>query len=267
MTSASPAPDSQPQTDRLRSHSSLNPAVHEQAEPLDVASLVAHELRQPVQAIRSFVSILLNERVGQLNAVQRDFLDTTERSVRRLERLISDVQVVLVGEHDFTVRRELVDLEAQLCECLREVSPVAEQREIELLIAYQPAESMMVWADPDRLDQILLNLLENACHYAARGSTVKIILKRNAYRVLCLVSNAVDEIDISPDVWATPYVRGQASHMHHRRGMGLGLSVVERLVKAHQGWMIRRFAAEHVTIGFMLPLRPAALSDADDVKH
>lgn len=216
--------------------------------------LMAHELRQPTQAIRSFVSILLHERAGPLNEVQRDFLHTADHAVRRLERLISDVEVTLTQSSALSLVAEPIDLLQHLRACMREVQPLAEANRIELSSTSPPDTSFTCVADPDRIDQVLLNLLENACHYAACGSVVEIRLQRNRWRILCTVTNRVDTVPDDAAYWSDPFRRGTTSEARHPQGKGLGLTVVNQLVAAHGGHTLSRVTTSTVTVGFVLPV-------------
>lgn len=227
------------------------------ADDLDqtqLAHLMAHELRQPAQAIRSFVSILLYERAGPLNDVQRDFLHTADHAVRRLERLISDIEVTLTQSSALSLVAEPLDLLHQLQACLREVQPLAEANQVSLRVNAPAGVSFICEADPDRIDQVLLNLIENACHYATRGTTVELTLRRSRTRMLCTVTNCVEAIPLDADSWSAAFWRGNASKARHPQGKGLGLTVINQLIAAHGGYTLSRFSDASVSVGFVLPV-------------
>jgi signal transduction histidine kinase len=218
-----------------------------------LAQLVSHELRQPAQAIRSFVSILLHERAGPLNAIQRDFLLTADHALRRLERLIADCEVTLSQSRGLELVAQPIDLLEHVYGCVREVRPLAEANGLELAVAAPAGDSFACFADPDRIDQVLLNLLENACLYATPGSTIDIRLRRSRRSALCVIENDVDGTPIDVAAWNEPFQRGADSHTLHPKGKGLGLAVVHRLVSAHGGRVLARGGARTVKIGFVIP--------------
>lgn len=224
------------------------------------ASMAAHELREPIHAIQSFLSVILRERIGPINAVQRDFLTSAYLAGRRLERLVNDVQLMIARERAFDVRPEPVDLLAHVNAACRELASIAEGYHVTLAVAPEPGGNWELRADPTRLDQMVLNLLENAVRYASAESTVQVRLRSSGSRVLCLIENAVDQPPSEdPGVWFTPFRRGERPGGPERSGLGLGLAVVAHLVEAHGGQMVTRSRGLLVTIGFVLPRqeRPA----------
>jgi len=231
-----------------------SPAKSE-TELAQLAQLVSHELRQPAQAIHSFVSILLHERAGPLNAIQRDFLLTAEHALRRLERLIADYEVMLSQGRVLDLDARPLDLLEHVHSCTREVLPLAEANDLALRVTTQSDGSFACLADPDRIDQILLNLLENACHYATLGSIIRIRLRRSRQRVLCLVENEIDTPATDATAWSEPFQRGPDAHVLYQRGRGLGLTVVQQLISAHGGRMLTRAGARTFAVGFVIPRR------------
>ncbi|RIK47103.1 MAG: hypothetical protein DCC58_01085 [Chloroflexi bacterium] len=224
------------------------------------ASMAAHELREPIHAIQSFLSVILRERIGPINAVQRDFLTSAYLAGRRLERLIDDVQLMIARERGFEIRPEQVDILSHVNTACRELAPIAEGYHVALAVDPLGSGLWDVRADPIRLDQVILNLVENAVRYAAAGSTVRVRLRASGTRVLCAIENAVDQPPSEdPAEWFRPFRRGARPNAPERSGQGLGLAVVAHLVAAHQGFLLTRVRGTQVTIAFVLPRydRPA----------
>jgi signal transduction histidine kinase len=227
------------------------------------ASMAAHELREPIHAIQSFLSVILRERIGPINAVQRDFLTSAYLAGRRLERLINDVQLMISRDQAFDIRPEPVDLLSHVNSACRELAPIAEGYHVSLAVDPRVQGQWELRADPTRLDQMLLNLIENAVRYAAAGSTVHVRLRSSASRVLCTIENVVDQPPPEdPREWFTPFHRGERPNAPERGGLGLGLAVVAHLVDAHGGYMFTRARETLVTIGFVLPRHEQPASGA-----
>lgn len=220
-----------------------------------LAEMAAHDLREPIHSIEGFVSILLTERAGTLTAMQRDFLTSMFRSARRLERLITDIQVLLAGADGFPLAVEPVDFEPLVRACIQELAGAAEDAGLHVTLARDERHLPgTLLADPVRLEQILLNVLENAIHYADPGSVVRVSIRRSTTRVLCVVENdSVRIADEDPTHWFRPYERGTAG-AGRRSGRGLGLAVVDLLVHAHGGRLAARRRAGRVTIAVALPM-------------
>lgn len=165
-----------------------------------IAAMVGHELREPLNAIISFLSVTLQERVGPLNDLQSEFLRSTESAARRLERRIDDVQVALLDGDALNLRQRWINPNTRVVATCRELEWAADHFGIEVHTDLeQSRRNPGVWADPDRLDQILINLIENAIRYAEPGSEVNITTRfgdHGYWRLL--VENDID--DSSPDV-------------------------------------------------------------------
>lgn len=221
-----------------------------------LGAMVAHELREPANAIQLFARVMLQERVGPLTDEQRDFLSTIQQAAHRLGRLINDAEVMLDVDHNFTIVRETFDLAERLDMCCRELAPRAAQFDVGLSAETTPPGSVFINADPMRVDQILLNLIENAMRYASTGTDVRIRLRHTTTRVLCVVENAVDVPPAEdPREWFEPFRRGSGDAITGRPGLGLGLAVVGHLVREHGGRVLTRSRGQTVAIGFVLPVR------------
>jgi signal transduction histidine kinase len=219
-------------------------------------ALAAHELRTPAHAILSYLSVILRERAGPLTPVQRDFLDNAYRAGRRLERLIEDVQVMIAGERGFSIKREPVDLRERVTAGCRELAQLADELGVGLAVdSGRGGDDWRLIADPLRLDQIIVNLVENALRYAEPGSSARVRLRCSPARVLCVITNTAEQTpDDDPASWFMPFQRGStAATSHGERGRGLGLAVVDQLVTAHNGRICTRVRGREVTIAVLLP--------------
>jgi signal transduction histidine kinase len=218
---------------------------------------IAHELRGSVHSVLAFLAILLDERAGALTPVQREFLTTMATSVRRITRLAHDLDIVASGG-TVPLLPELVDVLSVAEFCCREVSILAAACGVQIALSAADRGSWTLVADPIRLQQIMINLLENAIRYASPDSTVQISLRASATRVLLAVSNHVRrEIDgVSPD-WFAPFTRGPEGRDRYAHGRGLGLAICQTLVRAHRGRLVARARAGVVTIAATLPRRRA----------
>jgi signal transduction histidine kinase len=229
-----------------------------------LAAMAAHDLREPVHAIQGFISVLRSDQAGATTPLQRDFLDSMFHAARRIERLINDIQIILSRQRGFSLVTEPTDLRAHLQSCIQELMPVADATRLDLQVDVAPLPSAAVdgWTilvDPLRLEQILLNLLENAIRYGDPDTTIRVRLRRTASRVLCVVENqAIHLADDDPSRWIMPFERGQRGMAASRSGRGLGLTVVDHLVRAHGGRVLLRRRGITVAIGFYLPAAAAA---------
>jgi signal transduction histidine kinase len=208
-----------------------------------------------VHSVLAFLAILLDERAGALTPVQREFLTTMSTSVRRITRLSHDLDIVAAGG-TVPLLMESVDVLSVAEFCCREVSMLAAACDVRIELSAADRGSWTLVADPIRLQQIIINLLENAIRYASPASTVRISLRNTTNRMLLAVSNTVQrEIDgVSPD-WFAPFTRGPEGRDRHAHGRGLGLAICQTLVRAHRGRLVARARSGIVTIAATLPRR------------
>ena len=222
----------------------------------EITAAALHELREPVQAIRGFLAIVLAERTGPLNHLQHDFLSSANRAATRLERLIRDIDVVGSGDGSLTLIPEELHLPDSVEACVAELQPMASDLGVEVSVDVRSPDRVVVMADSMRMDQILVNLLENAMRYGVLGAPIHILLRGGPRRVLCIVENEipVDMRDQDPKEWFQPFTRQSQNHdWAGVNGKGLGLSVVKRLVEAHHGRVLACVDADRARVGFVLP--------------
>lgn len=222
-----------------------------------LAGMAVHELREPAQAVQSFLSVVLDQRTGPLNEVQSDFLATACQAARRMARRIEDVQVLLSNEIAFSLQPIEVDLLEHAENCVQELEQIAICHRVRVVLDYGddkcPAQ---IWADPDRLDQILLNLIENAIRYAAVDSVVRVIIRHTTCDSwAAVVQNETESlVEQDPTEWFSPFRRGRHSRV---AGMGLGLTIAEHLARAHGGEIGAQVSGRLVSVGVIFPQEPA----------
>lgn len=229
-----------------------------------LSSIITHELRGPIQSVQAFLGVVLGGQAGELTAVQKDFLASALFASKRLERLVNDVHVLLAREAGFSVTFRPVDLLALLHNCVRELSLIAAGHDVHISTEAADDESWIVWADPGRVEQIALNLLENAIHYCDPGTNVVVRLRRSQERVVCTVENwATQTPSDATASWFTPFVRGADAIAVRPDGWGLGLVVAKQLAQAHGGNIFVRVAGHKVVVGFRLPKPPTEQDDTE----
>jgi signal transduction histidine kinase len=254
--------DPRPGPQVFRTSAATAGTEHLLSDPQLFAILVSHELREPVSAIQSFLNVVIHERTGPLNALQSEFLRTAEVSARRLARRIDDLQVVLAGGDALELRFKDVDVNEQVTLCCRELGWAEERYSVTLDPQLENADgSGVCWADPDRVDQILLNLIENAIKYAHEGSTVQIRSRRSDAQHWEIVIENSSDVSLDADVpsWFEPYRRAEQARSLKRSGLGLGLTIAQFLVHALGGEIWASASNGTVEVGFKLPCDPASL--------
>lgn len=221
-------------------------------------SMTTHELREPLQAIQGFLSVVLHDRVGTLNAIQHDFLSSAYVAGRRLERLICDLQTLVIGERAFPINCEVCDLHVRVNACVRELTSAAEAYGVSLAVETRGGGPWSAWCDPERIDQVLLNLIENAIRYSSHSSVVRVRLRAVTAGVQVTVHNQIDAVPYEDTRrWFAPFTRGSQAATQPV-GLGLGLAVAEHLVQRQGGHITASMRRRRVAIRFVVPSTDAS---------
>ncbi|MCK5145234.1 PAS domain S-box protein [bacterium] len=197
-------------------------------------STVSHELRTPIAIMGEGVALCLEEIVGPLNHKQRDLLEDTHQNVDRLSRLISDLLDISKIEAGRVVLRKVqFNIPSIIQQALDGFSSVAGQKNLEM--RYEGPLSLIIYADPDKVRQIIDNLISNAIRFTAEGS-ITIILEDESEIVRCRVCDT--GIGISKKDVKGLFVKfaqiGRVDGPGYK-GTGLGLAIVKGLVEKHNG--------------------------------
>lgn len=197
-------------------------------------AMLAHELRNPLAPIRNAVEILKLEGPPDPKLVwARGVID---RQVEQMARLLDDLlDVSRVSLGQLRMRKQPVDLTEVVRSALETSRPSIAEMGHELSVVL-PEEPVFVGADLSRLAQAFLNLLNNAAKYTDRGGRIVLTARRQGSDVVVSVKD--NGIGISAEL--LPHVFDmfmQANHSAERSqgGLGIGLSLVKRLIEAHGG--------------------------------
>jgi signal transduction histidine kinase len=222
-------------------------------------SHVSHELRTPLTCIHQFVTILLDGLSGPLLPEQKEHLETTLRSVNQLRSMIGDLLEASRTESGKTTLNlrcvAIGDLVRQAVAMLR---PAANEKQIGMEIGVDSRASW-VQADPERVLQILTNLIHNAIKFTSAGGSIVV----KACRVetdpeFVYVSVSDTGVGISPEARPLVFERMyQAPNTldDSRKGLGLGLYIAKEMVRLHGGriW-VESEPGEGSTFSFTLPV-------------
>jgi signal transduction histidine kinase len=218
---------------------------------------ISHDLRTPLAAV-SVSAQLLHQTLARVELTERERRGLTAivAGTRRMDRMICDlVDSLRLEAGQMQLKRTSVDLCPFILELAERLAgPEAVQR----IRVHAPDHPLPAWADPDRLERILANLLTNALKYAPADEII-VTLTPRAGEVIISVSDHGP--GISPQELPTlfqRYQRTEAGHAH-RDGLGLGLYITKGLVEAHGGriWVESTVGAGS-TFSFTLPYPPAA---------
>jgi signal transduction histidine kinase len=202
-------------------------------------SHVSHELRSPLNAIYQFVTILLDKLVGDLNAEQREYLEIVFRNVKQLQAMINDLLEVTRGQGGkLTIELQAVSIGEAIADAVDTLQGAAAIKGITLSTEIA-ADLPRACADPTRMRQILIILLDNAVKFTPENGAVTVrvqLLEKNPNLLLLQVSDT--GCGISEGMTEQIFERlFQASDPAQagRQGLGLGLHICKELVLRQGG--------------------------------
>ena len=197
-------------------------------------AMLSHELRNPLAPIRNAVELM--RRVGsteQRLIMSRDVID---RQVTQLTRLVDELlDVSRISQGKIVLKKEPVELAKIIAHSVETARPMMEQREQRLSIE---VSARPVWLQGDfaRLSQALSNLLNNASKYTPEGGRIR--LSATASEGLATITVEDNGSGIEPELLPKIFelfVQGERGLDRSQGGLGIGLTLVKRLVELHQG--------------------------------
>ncbi|HEU5139599.1 MAG TPA: ATP-binding protein [Bacillales bacterium] len=202
----------------------------------DFVANVSHELKTPVTSLKGFSETLLEEETAGDEAVRRKFLTIIRKESERLEALISDLlELSRIENEKFRLDWQRTNVGEVINETLLVLKEKAAGKEISLAFS-DSGENVMVEADPARLKQIFLNVVDNAIAYSPQDSSVSIRMEERLNKVEITVEDqgiGMDPEEI-PRVFERFY-RIDKARSRGSGGTGLGLAIVKHLTEAHGG--------------------------------
>jgi signal transduction histidine kinase len=195
---------------------------------------LSHELRTPLNAILGYTQLL---RAGKIDAERQPVVfDTIERNARLQEQLVSDVldvSRIITGKLRLDVRT--LDLRKVIEDAIETVTPAADAKGVKLQ-AVLDSPGIPIAGDPQRLQQVVWNLVSNAVKFTPRGGRVQIRLQRVGSHVEVSVSDTGEGIspEFLPHVFQR-FTQADGTFSRAHGGLGIGLAICRHLVEAHGG--------------------------------
>lgn len=217
-------------------------------------SRLSHELRTPLNAILGFAQLLDMDRSTTMTAPQHQQVQWILNAGRQLLSLVEDVldlSKVEAGEVSMSPR--VLALQQVLHDCLPLVETVRQARGVQVVDAL-PAEPLSVWADPQRLQQVLVNLLSNGCKYNRPGGQLRVAARVEGEAIAVDVCD--EGIGLSEAEQADLFqpFRRPAKGSAQVEGTGLGLYIVRQLLlRMHGSITVRSQAGEGTCFTVRLP--------------
>jgi PAS domain S-box-containing protein len=202
-------------------------------------AMLSHELRNPLAPIRSAVHLLrMEEREGSENILQTQAHDIIERQVANLTKLVSDLlEVSRVVSGRIRLDPQVLDLNQVVEHALETAHPLFDQRKHALALSLCD-EPVWVNADATRMEEVLVNVLNNAAKYTPDGGSIEVRCERprgaNHAQVRIRDNGVGIEAKLLPRIFDL-FTQADRSLARSAGGLGIGLCLAQRLVDLHGG--------------------------------
>ncbi|UQA96421.1 sensor histidine kinase [Streptomyces halobius] len=225
----------------------------------ELIATVAHELRSPLTSVKGFTATLLQKWERFTDDQKRLMLETVDADANRVTRLIAELlDISRIDSGRLEVRRQRVDMTAAVRRHVQAQTTAGQRPDRFLIRMLEPLPDL--WADPDKVDQVLGNLLENAVRHGEGTVTIEVgpadsPRERGCFGTTVTVSDEGPGIpEESMTRVFTRFWRGSK-----RGGTGLGLYIVKGIVEAHGGTItVGRAPAGGAEFRFSLPVAAPA---------
>ncbi len=225
-----------------------------------------HDIRVPLMAVQGYCDLLLAGQVGAIDPEQTGILERMQRSLTRLSGLVQAMLDLGTGSNGTNrLRLEPASIEACVQQAVYEILPFIEKKQISLNMEVEAPDATLAF-DSGQIEQVLVNLLDNACKFTPKGGAITIrgrsIGSQESGKVGLLEATAGYRIDI------TDTGRGiDPDHIEHifdehtsfgdpteRSGSGLGLAICRMIIDSHNGRIWAEPEADGAHFSFVLPL-------------
>jgi len=194
-------------------------------------AILAHELRNPLQPIRTAVSIYKEKGI-----LEQDMMNRIDRSVNQIQRHVDDLMdVARINTGKMQLEKSSVDIRHIIHDAIEQVHPSLKAKGHNLLTSL-PDQPVYLDGDPTRLQQIIANLLNNAIKYTQEKGTIWITVEVFIEELAVKIRDTGIGIskEILPKVFDL-YMQGNSSTTKLNSGLGLGLTLVKHLLELHGG--------------------------------
>ncbi len=243
-------------------------------------SRAVHDFRAPLTALSGYCGLLLSRQLGPLSSPQIEVLRRMQHSIKRLTRIATATLELSTGRLSAQEPKwRPVDIQACIEQALHEILPLAEEKNLAVTVNAEPAGRPLV-ADPFQIEQVLMNLLDNACKFTPKNGAIEVrgfpwfwerrngrirqtaaVAERRVSRSRAPNCYRIEIRDTGPGV-SEQFLEAMFQQYspyggtRDRSGGGLGLAICKMIVEAHRGEIFASNSAEGFAFAFVLPFAP-----------
>jgi signal transduction histidine kinase/ActR/RegA family two-component response regulator len=197
---------------------------------------VSHELKTSLMSMKISIDLLLAGKAGNINQIALDLLKINKRGVESMSGFVSNILDFSQMQADaFKIKKENIVLDALIEKSIAKMKFLAEKKEISLDISL-PAKLSQIEVDPQRISQVLENLVNNAIKFTGTGGKINIVVNDNKAHVeVGVIDNGMGISKEAHEKVFERFFMVDNSLARQRHGVGLGLAIAKKIVDLHGG--------------------------------
>lgn len=194
---------------------------------------VSHEFKNPLAVINGSLSVMLSGRMGKIDPKQKEMLEMGKRNIDRLLRLVTDIlDISRIESGKMEMKMENFDMDLLVGEILKIYEGEFSNKKI--LFSKEISERpCKIYADKDKISEVLINLLSNAVKYTPEGGNIKVSLKEAQEDICFEISDTGP--GIPKEYFEKIFDKFERIAADKQEGTGLGLSIAKDIIELHKG--------------------------------
>lgn len=202
----------------------------------EVVSVVSHQLKTPLSAIKGYLEVLMSEDLGKLTPKQQEYLEDALENTNQMISLVRDIlDVARIEANLMEMKPKLTNLEKIVKETVEEFSFLARAKNCDLsLKVFNKLPSLNI--DPIKIKQVVTNIISNAILYNKRKGTVKVSLQKKGKKALfCCQDTGIGITKEEKTKIFTKFYRSERAFVRQTSGSGLGLFISKAIIEKSGG--------------------------------
>ena len=227
----------------------------------EFVSIASHQLRTPMTGIMGYLSMMTQGDFGKIKPEHQkilvDLLSESQRMIRLINQFLN-VSKIEAGKFTYTWKpTQIEDLVEHVA---KEVEKAAADKGLKLSVKYPKTKLPQIQADSDKVEDVILNLLDNAIKYTAKGTVTATVALEDGRMHFAVKDSGIGIKPQDATELFNKFVRGSGIAQIHPDGSGLGLFIAKSIIDAHGGriWAESDGEGKGSTFQFSLPMKPPA---------
>jgi len=219
----------------------------------EFVAIVSHELRTPLTSIGGAIKLIESEVFGAINDQIKSYLNIASNNIDRLTNIVNDIlDVKKMEAGEFVLHRENINFSDVVEQAVKENFDYANKFNVSFDFI-KPDKNYIIFADKDRLLQVLSNLLSNAVKYGAKNDCIKIYFKELSKNIRLNIEDHGEGLkEENKDIVFDKFTQSHSREKEVVKGTGLGLSIVKSIIDNHGGAVSYESGENKGTIFYIL---------------